>query len=56
MNCIAHRGFVDRVHDAGLAVNAWTIRSQEAAEAVAAAGVDGLIADDPRFCAVGSAE
>ena len=48
--------FVDRVHDAGLAVNAWTIRSQEAAEAVAAAGVDGLIADDPRFCAVGSAE
>ena len=34
---------------AGLAVNAWTIRSRETARVVRAAGVDGVIADSPRY-------
>lgn len=41
---------VDTAHDTGFAVNAWTIQSTEHAERLAALGVDGLIADDPRFC------
>jgi len=42
--------FVDRVHDAGLAVNAWTVTAQDTADALAAAGVDGLIANEPGLC------
>jgi len=42
--------FVERAHDAGFAVNAWTVQSRAVAEALAAAGVDGLIADAPGFC------
>jgi len=42
--------FVDRAHEAGFAVNAWTVRSTGTAETLAAAGVDGLIADAPEYC------
>jgi glycerophosphoryl diester phosphodiesterase len=40
---------VTRAKSAGFAVNAWTIRSRETARAVRAAGVDGAIADSPRY-------
>lgn len=38
-------GVVERAHDAGLAVNAWTVRRPSTAVALEAAGVDGLITD-----------
>lgn len=38
-------GLVDRAHDAGLAVNAWTIADAGTAQRLQQAGVDGLIAD-----------
>ena len=37
--------FVERAHEAGLAVNAWTVTDREDAERLLAAGVDGIIAD-----------
>ena len=37
--------FVERAHEAGLAVNAWTASDREDAERLLAAGVDGIIAD-----------
>lgn len=37
--------YVRRAHDAGLAVNAWTVVERETARALAEAGVDGVIAD-----------
>ncbi len=46
-------GFVERAQAAGLAVNAWTVRSRETAAGLAAAGVDGLIADAARYCQTG---
>ena len=42
--------FVERAHSAGFAVNAWTVRSQDTADTLAAAGVDGLISDAPEVC------
>ncbi|PSQ60363.1 MAG: glycerophosphodiester phosphodiesterase [Halobacteriales archaeon SW_9_67_25] len=42
--------FVDRCHDAGFAVNAWTVRSADEARRLGAAAVDGLIADAPAYC------
>ena len=39
------RGFVETVHEAGLAVNAWTATDPDEAERLFAAGVDGIIAD-----------
>lgn len=38
-------GLVDRAHGAGLRVDAWTITSRAEADAVSAAGVDGIISD-----------
>jgi glycerophosphoryl diester phosphodiesterase len=38
---------VARAHDAGRAVNVWTVRTAEQARHLRAAGVDGLIVDDP---------
>jgi glycerophosphoryl diester phosphodiesterase len=38
---------VARAHEAGRAVNVWTVRTAEQARHLRAAGVDGLIADDP---------
>jgi len=43
-------GFVDTAHGAGFEVNAWTVQSESTADRLAALGVDGLIADEPRFC------
>jgi glycerophosphoryl diester phosphodiesterase len=41
-------GVVADAHDAGLAVNAWTVDSRPGAWALARRGVDGLIASSPR--------
>lgn len=40
-------GVVARAHDAGLAVNAWTVDSRPGAWALSQRGVDGLIASSP---------
>jgi glycerophosphoryl diester phosphodiesterase len=40
---------VDRVHDAGGRVIAWTVNSRDAAERLLALGVDGLCTDDVRL-------
>jgi glycerophosphoryl diester phosphodiesterase len=37
--------YVERAHDAGLAVNAWTVTNPAVARRLAATGVDGIIAD-----------
>ncbi|MFB6165982.1 MAG: glycerophosphodiester phosphodiesterase [Haloarculaceae archaeon] len=42
--------FVDRAHEAGLTVNAWTVPSRHDAEALDHVGVDGVIADRPAVC------
>ena len=41
---------VAAAHDAGLAVNAWTVRSREEAARLRRLGVDGVIVDDPAVC------
>ena len=43
-------GFVDTAHGAGFDVNAWTVQNDTQADRLASLGVDGLIADAPRFC------
>jgi glycerophosphoryl diester phosphodiesterase len=43
-------GLVERAQAAGLSVNAWTVRSRGTAAGLAAAGVDGLVADAARYC------
>lgn len=45
--CLCDGAFVNRAHEAGFAVNAWTVRSADAATWLAAAGVDGLILGEP---------
>jgi len=40
---------VERCHDAGAAVIAWTLPDAEVARTLEETGVDGMIADDPRF-------
>lgn len=47
---LVDEGFVERAHERGLSVNCWTIRGAAGAERARAAGVDGIISDDPRFC------
>jgi len=42
---------VERCHAVGAAVWAWTVNDAEVIESVAAAGVDGVITDDPRLFA-----
>jgi glycerophosphoryl diester phosphodiesterase len=42
--------FVDRAHEAGLDVNAWTVPSRHDADALAQVGVDGVIVDRPAVC------
>lgn len=42
--------FVGAAHDAGLGVNAWTVRSERTARGLVDAGVDGVIADAPAWC------
>lgn len=41
---------VAAAHEAGLPVNAWTVRSETTARRLVRAGVDGLIADAPTYC------
>ena len=43
-------GLVDVAHDEGRDVNAWTVTTWQQAAALAAAGVDGIIADYPGVC------
>lgn len=47
---ICDEAFVRDCHDAGLRVNAWTVRDRETARQARRVGVDGLIADAPAFC------
>ena len=42
---------VERCHDVGAGVWAWTVNDPNVIESVAAAGVDGVISDDPRLFA-----
>ena len=42
-----NRGMVDQFHARGLAVNVWTVNQAAIARAMAQAGVDGLMGDDP---------
>lgn len=42
--------FVERAHDAGIAVNAWTVPSRHDADALGTVGVDGIIVDRPEVC------
>jgi glycerophosphoryl diester phosphodiesterase len=42
---------VERCHAAGAAVWAWTVNDADVIDSVAAAGVDGIISDDPRLFA-----
>lgn len=41
------RGYVEKAHKAGLQVNPWTVNKEKIAQKLLAAGVDGLITDDP---------
>ncbi|RXK51212.1 glycerophosphodiester phosphodiesterase [Halorientalis pallida] len=42
--------FVDRAHEAGLDVNAWTVPSRHDTEALSQVGVDGVVVDRPAVC------
>ena len=44
---LVDRDLVDRAHDAGLAVATWTVNEPRHVRAVAEAGVDMIIGDDP---------
>lgn len=45
---ICDAAFVTRAHEEGLHVNAWTVETRTEAERLAAAGVDGVVADTHR--------
>jgi glycerophosphoryl diester phosphodiesterase len=45
------RAAVARCHDAGAAVIAWTVNDRSRIRALARAGVDGIVTDDPRLFA-----
>ena len=45
------RGTVERCHELGVAVFAWTVNSPEVARHLDELGVDGVITDDPRILA-----
>jgi glycerophosphoryl diester phosphodiesterase len=44
---VVSRALVERAHGAGIAVLAWTVNSRPDLERVVAAGVDGVVSDDP---------
>jgi glycerophosphoryl diester phosphodiesterase len=46
---VVSRAAVDRAHAGGAAVLAWTVDDEAALERVVAAGVDGVITNDPRI-------
>jgi len=47
---LCEASFVVRCHEAGFAVNAWTVQSSAQGEWLHDAGVNGLIADAPAYC------
>jgi len=42
---LCDEAFVDRAHDAGLSINAWTVKRRSTAQDLRSLGVDGVIAD-----------
>ena len=48
---VVSRAAVERAHAAGAAVFAWTVNDARTIRRVAAAGVDGIVTDDPRLLA-----
>lgn len=44
---VVHPTFVERAHEAGIAVHVWTIDDRDQMEALCALGVDGIITDRP---------
>jgi glycerophosphoryl diester phosphodiesterase len=48
---VVTRAAVERCHELGVAVFAWTVNEQDLVERLEAVGVDGLITDDPRILA-----
>ena len=42
--------FVERAHESGIAINAWTVPSRHDADALEIVGVDGIIVDRPEVC------
>jgi glycerophosphoryl diester phosphodiesterase len=48
---VVSRAAVERAHAAGAAVLAWTVNDARTIRWVAAAGVDGIVTDDPRLLA-----
>lgn len=46
---VVTRATVERCHELGVAVFAWTVNSPEVARRLEALGVDGVITDDPRI-------
>jgi glycerophosphoryl diester phosphodiesterase len=47
---VCDEGFVDRAHEAGLEVNAWTVTDPTETRRLREAGVDGVITDYPECC------
>lgn len=47
---LVDRQFVDRAHEAGIAVNVWTVDQPEQIRSLQAAGVDAIITNVPRLC------
>lgn len=47
---LCDQAVVDRAHDAGMAVNAWTVPTRQAGTDLATLGVDGIIVDTPELC------
>jgi glycerophosphoryl diester phosphodiesterase len=48
---VVTRGTLERCHELGVAVFAWTVNSAEVARRLDELGVDGVITDDPRILA-----
>jgi glycerophosphoryl diester phosphodiesterase len=46
---VVSRAAVERCHELGVAVLAWTVNEQDLVERLEALGVDGVITDDPRI-------
>ena len=46
---VVSRGTVERCHELGVAVFAWTVNSTDVVERLDELGVDGVITDDPRI-------
>jgi glycerophosphoryl diester phosphodiesterase len=52
-HALVSRRLVERCHGVGAAVLAWTVEDEDALTRVVAAGVDGVIANDPRLFSAG---